>query len=100
MSFSFGFTVANKELARAKVQAELDNVVIAQPVHAKDKALVLATFDNYLAMISDEATKPGVTELSGSVSGSVSGTWSGSDLIDLTSVNLSISVYVSQIRAK
>lgn len=100
MSFSFGFRESTKERARTRVQLEMDNIVSAQPVHAKDKELALATFESYLSLISDDALKPEVTELQVSMSGSLSGRWSGGELPEVTSASLSVSVFIVDIPVK
>lgn len=72
MSFSFNFTAASRDEAKAKARAEMDKVVQQQPIHRNDQRLVLSAVDAYVDLCPEP--KDGqVVNLN--VSGSV--TWSG-----------------------
>jgi hypothetical protein len=54
MSYSFNFVVASKEAAKARVAEEFDNVVKWQPIHARDRAAVLANANAVIDLLEDK----------------------------------------------
>jgi hypothetical protein len=57
MSYSIGFTVATKAIAKERVIAEMDNVVAQQPVHVKDQASAVAAAHAFIDLLADDDTK-------------------------------------------
>ncbi|CAM2143757.1 conserved protein of unknown function [Pararobbsia alpina] len=72
MSFSFQFTEATKEDAKARVAKEMGQVVDVQKCHAKDRDAVIAVAGAYIDMLADVEDKA----IYVNVHGSVSYTWS------------------------
>jgi hypothetical protein len=68
MSYSFDFTVATKAGAKARVAAELDEVVRVQPAHAQDRSAALAAAHAYIDLLADDDTKYIRVNVNGSVS--------------------------------
>ena len=54
MSYSFAFVVASKEAAKARVAEEFDNVVKWQPIHARDRAAVLANANAVIDLLEEK----------------------------------------------
>jgi len=90
MSYSIGAKAATKAEARAALEAKFDaDVVVLQPVHARDRAAVLANVDAALSLLADDDTK----DVSISVNGYVSWqTAEPQDVVPLTSVGITASV--------
>lgn len=72
MSYSFDFTVATKEEAKARVASELDAVVSVQPVHAQDRDAALATAVAFIDLLADDDAQ----DIRVNVHGSVGYQWS------------------------
>jgi hypothetical protein len=53
-AFSFGAQAATKKDAKAKVEEEFDKVVEFQPIHARDKAAVLANAAAVIDLLCDD----------------------------------------------
>jgi SHS2 domain-containing protein len=70
MSYSFQVKAATKEAAKEAVTAKFDEVVASQPVHARDRAAVLANANTVIDLLADDDSK----DVSVSVNGFVS--WS------------------------
>jgi transposase-like protein len=53
VSFYFNFNAENKSAAKSKAAAEMANVVLQQPIHAKDEDKVLRVVEAYLNLIPE-----------------------------------------------
>lgn len=74
MSYSFSIKAATKAEAKVEVAAFFDNQVIAnQPVHARDRAAVLANASAVIDLLADDETKDIQISGNGYVSWSVTG---------------------------
>lgn len=71
MSYSFVIKAASAALALAAVEAKFDEIVASQPIHANDKAQVLANAKSAIDFIAVDETR----DVSVSVNGYLS--WSG-----------------------
>lgn len=67
MSYSFDFTVATKELAKTRVATELDKVLGAQPVHARDRAGAFAAAVAFIDLLADDDSQDVRVNVHGSV---------------------------------
>jgi len=87
MSFSFTVAAADKAAAKAAAAAKFDEAVVAyQPMHARDRAAVLANVNAVVDLLADDDTK----NVSVSCSGYLS--WSGpteSPVISTASISCS-----------
>ncbi|UIF90862.1 hypothetical protein [Cupriavidus sp. UYPR2.512] len=95
MSYSIGVVAETKEAAKAAIAAKFDADVVAhQPVHARDRAAVLANVDAALSLLADDDSK----DVSVSVNGYVSWqTPEPQDVVPLTSVGITAGVgYVAR----
>jgi hypothetical protein len=92
VSYSFGARAADKGALRATIEAEMDKVVASQPVHAADKAAVLAVADAYLDLLG---AQPEGQDIVVSVHGSLG--WNKPD--EFTSVNVGFSAYYAPPQA-
>jgi hypothetical protein len=88
MSFSFTARAADKAAIAALIAGQMDIVVNAQPSHAVDKPLVLATAQAYLDLLIVDESK----DLMANVSGSLS--WRDVDHKEFTGANIGVSVYM------
>lgn len=69
MSFSFGVVAANKPAAKDAVAAKFDEQVIAyQPMHARDRAAVLANANAVIDLLADDESKDVTVSCSGYLS--------------------------------
>jgi hypothetical protein len=58
MSYSFSVLAANKAAAKEAVAAKFDEMVVAsQPIHARDRAAVLANANTVIDLLADDDTK-------------------------------------------
>ncbi|UIF87971.1 hypothetical protein [Cupriavidus sp. UYPR2.512] len=57
MSYSFRVLAAGKDEAKAAVEVEFDKVVGSQPVHARDRAAVLANANAVIDLLDDDDAK-------------------------------------------
>jgi len=72
MSYSFSIKAPNKEAARAAVEAQFDATVLAhQPIHARDRAAILANASAVIDLVADDDTKDVTVSCNGYLS------WSG-----------------------
>lgn len=78
MSYSFGVRGATKVEALAMVVAELDKVVLSQPVHAADRDAAHAAAVAFVGMLVVDETRDVIVSVNGSVSSSEAGISSGS----------------------
>ena len=93
MSYSFSARGATKADVIAKVSAELDKVVVSQPIHAADRAQAQAAVEAFVAVIPENADGK---DFYVSVSGSVG--WSGNlGAADCTITSASVNVGASLI---
>lgn len=67
MSYSFHFTAATKDEAKAKAVAEFEGVVKSQPEHARDRDAALANINAALDAMNDDETKDIRVECYGSL---------------------------------
>lgn len=76
MSYSFGIKAANKAAAKEAVAAKFDEIVGQQPIHARDRAAVLANANASIDLLADDDTKDIAVSCSGYVSWNGSGDFS------------------------
>lgn len=76
MSYSFGVKAPNKAAAKEAVAAKFDEVVASQPVHARDRAAVLANANAIIDLLADDDTKDVAVSCNGYVSWNSVGEWS------------------------
>jgi hypothetical protein len=57
MSYSFNIRAANKADAKAAVEVKFDEVIAGQPVHARDRAAVLANAYAVIDLLGDDDAK-------------------------------------------
>lgn len=86
MSYSFSVRAATKAAALAKIVAELDKVVAAQPVHAADRPQAQAAAEAFVGLLPVDESR----DVNVSVNGSIS-------ISDGAVVGSSIGVYASNI---
>ncbi|MGL3208670.1 hypothetical protein [Bradyrhizobium sp. BR 1433] len=67
MSYSFSVTAANKAAAKLAVAARFDEVIGAQPIHARDRELAIANANAAIDMLTDDDTMHVMVSLGGSV---------------------------------
>lgn len=77
MSYSFTVRAASKAEAKAKVAADLDKVVTAQPDHAKDRNAAQAAADAFIDMLVEDASRDVVVAVNGWLSWAQTGAYSG-----------------------
>lgn len=74
MSYSFNVKAADKAAAKVAVEAKFDETVVAQqPVHARDRAAVLANANTVIDLLADDETKDVSVSCNGYVSWSKGG---------------------------
>jgi hypothetical protein len=98
MSYSFSARAATKPEVIAKVAAQFDAVVAAQPVHSADRAQAQAAAEAFLGVLPDAADG---RDFYVSVSGSVG--WNGNlgeadHVLTAAGVNVSASFLASETR--
>lgn len=92
MSYLFNVKAASKAAAKDAVAVEFDKVVAAQPIHARDRAAMLANASTVIDLLADDDTK----DVSVSCSGSVSWTGTGDAAVDpLSAASVSSNAYHS-----
>lgn len=84
MSYSFSAKAATKALVLVAIAAKLDEVVVAQPVHAVDRDQALASAKEMLSVVEDDPAR----EISVSVHGSV---WKSEAGVQSVSLGVSVS---------
>lgn len=67
MSYSFSVTAANKAEAKTAVAAKFEEVVTAQPIHARDREAALANANAVIDLLNDDDTKHVTVNLNGYV---------------------------------
>ena len=96
MSYSFSVRAATKAEVLTKVNAELDKVVAAQPVHAGDRQQAYAATEAFLEIIPESDDM----DLSVSVHGSLGWTEDGADKVfSSASVGVSAQLVVKEAAA-
>ncbi|MBB2915875.1 hypothetical protein [Cupriavidus alkaliphilus] len=94
MSYSFNVRAANKDEAKTAVEVEFEKVVAGQPVHARDRAAVLANAYAAIDLLGDDDSKDIGVTCAGYVS------WQSAEppeSVPLTSASISASAgYVSR----
>lgn len=68
MSYSFQVKAADKASAKAAVEAKFDEVISTQPVHARDRAVVLANANAIVDLLADDDSKDVLVSCNGYVS--------------------------------
>lgn len=97
MSYSFTAKGDTRDAAKANVAAKFDEVIAGQASHVADREAVLAAAGSAIDLVHRE---PGEGEqILVNMHGSIGGTWSGSAIIDLTSVNFGITAYIAKKEA-
>lgn len=71
MSYSFNVKAATKALAMAAVASKFAEIVASQPIHARDRAAVLANAEASIGLLTDDDSKDVAVSCNGYVS------WSG-----------------------
>ena len=67
MSYSFSVQASSKAAAKDEIAAKFDEVISAQPIHARDKAAALANASAVIDLLMDDDTR----DISVSVNGYV-----------------------------
>jgi len=75
MSYSFTTKAANKAAAKDAVASEFDKVVSSQPIHARDRAAVLANANAVIDQLADDDTKDVTVSCNGYLSWNGVGTF-------------------------
>jgi hypothetical protein len=57
MSYSFNIKAANKAAAKETVATKFDEITAQQPIHARDRAAVLANANTVIDLLADDDTK-------------------------------------------
>lgn len=87
MSYSFAVRAATKAEAREKIAAQFDQVEIAQPSHATDRAAAQAAAFAFVDFLQDDESR----DVSVSVNGSLGGQWQPDNTItNLTQANVGV----------
>ena len=86
MSYSFNVRASDKSEAMDKVIAELDKVVVNQPVHAKDRDAARRAAEAFIDILPTDEDKDVQVYMSGSCSWSGA---SGDEVISQAGVNVS-----------
>ena len=94
MSYSFNVTAASKEEAKEKIAAELDKVVLSQPVHAADREQAQAAASAFIDVLADPADGE---EIRVSVHGSVG--WREEGKFTHANIGVSASRQAVQVQA-
>ena len=89
MSYSFSARGATKAEVTKKISAELDKIVVAQPVHSADRAQAQAVAEAFLALIPANADGK---DFYVSVSGSVGCYGTDPSVVTSAGVNVSASL--------
>lgn len=85
MSYSFNIKAATKGDAKAAVLAKVDEIVAQQPVHARDRAAVLANAGTTIDLLADDDNKDIAVTCNGYVS------WASGTVDDAAFNSVSIS---------
>lgn len=88
MSYSFSVRASSKASVALLVAAELERVVEAQSIHAKDAKAALAAAEALIEVLANDADADVRVDMSGSVG------WRGTD--EVRSVNVQISAYCAE----
>jgi hypothetical protein len=90
MSFSFNVTGETKAMALELAKKEMDQVVLAQPVHARDRAEALANAEKAVGLLKDDPARGVAVTMNGSLG------WDG--VVDgkesITSVSIGVMAYL------
>jgi hypothetical protein len=73
MSYSFSIKGETKALAKQGVASEFDKIAYAQPIHARDRAAVLANANAVIGLLADDDTKDVSVSCNGYVAWSIQG---------------------------
>jgi hypothetical protein len=71
MTYSFQIKAQTKEAAKAAVVAKFDDVIVLQPVHARDRAAVLANANSVIDLLGDSSSKDVLVSVNGYVSAQI-----------------------------
>lgn len=87
MSYSFSVKAPSKAAAKEAVAAKFDEMVAQQPIHARDRAAVVANANAVIDLLADNDSKDILVSCNGYVS------WPSGSIEDaqLTSVAVSVS---------
>lgn len=67
MSYSFSVRAASKAELHRLVEAELDNVVVSQPIHAVDRARAKEAISAFINLLRDDDSMDVLVNVHGSV---------------------------------
>lgn len=87
MSYSFNVKAADRSAAKSAVEAKFDEVISQQPIHARDRAAVLANASAVIDLLGDDDTK----DVSVSCNGYVSWASGGVDDANFNSTSVACS---------
>lgn len=73
MSYSDSAQAATKELAKAAIATKVDAIVASQPIHARDKAAILANANTVIDLLADDDARDVRVNINGYL------TWNGAD---------------------
>jgi hypothetical protein len=89
MSYSFSVTAAGKVAAKAALAAKFDEVVAAQPIHARDREAAIANGNAAIDLLVDDAALHIAVSMNGYVGWRENLTEAGDN--DLTAASISAS---------
>jgi hypothetical protein len=91
MSYSFGIKAANKAAAKEAVAAKFDEIVVQQPMHARDYAAILANTNATIDLLADDDTKDIAVSCNGYLSWGGTGEVSDASPIGTASISCTAS---------
>lgn len=92
MSYSVSVTAANKAAAKSAVAAKFDEVVAAQPIHARDREAAIANANAAIDLLTDDDTMHVAVSLNGYVGWRDPLTAAGDNPLTAASVSASASL--------
>lgn len=92
MSYSISAKAGTKELAKAAVALKFDEIVSSQPIHARDRAAILANAGAAIDLLADDDTKDIAVSCNGSVIWNGVGEWTPETApLNQVSINCTVS---------
>lgn len=86
MSYSLTVTAPRKSAAKVAVAAELVKAAKGQTCHERDLLQAQAAANAFIVLLPDDETRL----VRVTMSGSLSGQWSGTDIVEISAANVSI----------
>lgn len=89
MSYSFQVKAPTKTAAKEAVAAKFDEVVAQQPIHARDRVVVIANASCVIDLLADNDSKDIIVSCNGAVG------WSSSTVEDAQLSSVSVGAYAA-----